>query len=173
MILIGDKSNFGIEIRKTKKCMGYAKIWLGGNSIGTFQDEIHIKGYLVEGLRQIAKVPILNFNKDLTNKTDIYYTLKKRLEDENDNNIHDYLIDFGTFCDDFTIFSFRSEDKIHVLWKLHNRETPFSDLNEMSNDVFDFNIDFKSYGLSLRKLTKEILGIVDCDEPSLFVNGIG
>ena len=76
--------------------------------LGTIEDEIPIKGYLIDGLEQILNSKKIDFNINDMNHVKVYSSLIKRLDNIDDNDIHEYLINLGTFCDDFTVFSFKT-----------------------------------------------------------------
>lgn len=157
MILIGKKNNFAIEFEITKNNMGYAKIWFGNNSLGTFEDEIYIKGYLIEGLLQIKDVPKIDLGTEFENKEKLFMYLKNRLSNVNDDDIHKYVINLGTFCDDFTVFAFKKNKETNILWKLNNTDTPFSDLNMEKIRINFYKINSDEFMKLLEKYIKIIL----------------
>jgi hypothetical protein len=116
-----------------------------------------LKSYIFEGLRKICNSKIL-VNNITDDKNQFYEILLNRLEDDRDDDIYEYLVPFGTFCDDFTIFSFLKNDEINILWKLNSTKTPFSDLNKQSTKVNYFKIEKDIYREKLNEIEMEILG---------------
>lgn len=161
MKIIGKKKQFAVEyeIIDSKSLMGFAKIWFGGNSIGTNEDLIFLKGYLINGLEQIGNSNRIDASINLQ-KEDVYMTFKNRLSNSNDYEIHKYLISLGTFTDDFTIFSFLFENEINIIWKLNSNNTIFSDLNTQSMEINYFKIDKNQYFKIFSKIKEEIIGYV-------------
>lgn len=159
MKIIGKKKQFAVEyeIIDSKSLMGFAKIWFGGNSIGTNEDLIFLKGYLINGLEQIGNSNRIKASINLQ-KEDVYMTFKNRLSNSNDYEIHKYLISLGTFTDDFTIFSFLFENEINIIWKLNSNNTIFSDLNTQSMEINYFKIDKNQYFKIFEKIKEEIIG---------------
>ncbi|ANI30567.1 hypothetical protein PL78_12115 [Yersinia entomophaga] len=130
--MIGTKSTVGIEydISDSKLFMGYARLWFEGNSLGALSELIYLDGYLVGGLMDIMKKerlqPILGgesqeaifckLNEALCISDDDFY-------DDEKNDLSDlarsYSVSFGTFLDDFTVFSFRDESgEGNILWQI-------------------------------------------------------
>ena len=127
--MIGSKKSFGIEYRVTDKerKMGYARIWLGGNFLGTFQDLIYFESYLLSGLEYIGKIRNLKLT---SNPKENYRILEKKVNDDDDYDIYQYQISFVTLTDDFLIFSYHTEGLIHIHWKLmtSKKKITFDDL---------------------------------------------
>lgn len=158
MKIVGKKKQFAVEyeIIDSKSLMGFAKIWFGENSIGTNEDLVFLKSYLIGGLEQIGNSNRIDISIN-PKKEDIYMILKNRLSDSNDYEIHKYLMSLGTFTDDFTIFSFLIENDINIIWKLNSNNTLFSDLNSQSMEVNHFKIDKNLYLKILEKVKEEII----------------
>jgi|GEM_PF-5811466 len=93
----------------------------------------------------------------LLDKDEMFLRLDTRLNDSNDDGIYLYLKSFATMTDDFTIFAFLYEDDIHILWKLTNNDTPFSDLNELDANVINFYKINKDEYLSKLKIIENKL----------------
>ena len=158
MKLVGNKNDFGVEykVKSINPLMGYAKVWFGGDYLGTSEDYIYLEGYLLSGLRDISFSLEIDF--PLSDKDEMFLKLYSRLQDSNDNNIHRYVRNFGTMTDDFAIFSFLHESTIHILWKLINDDTPFSDLNNLSIDEVNyFSIDKREYLNKLKVIEHKLL----------------
>jgi len=137
--LIGDKTIFAVEFQQYDgdERMGYAKIWFGGKPLGTNEDLI-FKSYLIQGLEDLLLSTPLVSNSEMNPKNLFHYL---SININRTDSFRHLGRSFGTFCDDFTIFSHSSGNDIHVLWKLHNASTPFSDLNKLSQDVHHFVIN--------------------------------
>ncbi|QYS87096.1 hypothetical protein JJC03_03780 [Flavobacterium oreochromis] len=153
MKLIGNKEEFAVQYEITDKqnWMGYSKVWFGDNPIGTDEDIIYIKGYLIKGLEKIGNSYDIDMDYDYEKET-LFKKLEQRLKNSNDDQIRKYLVIFGTFCDDFTIFSFLIEDEINIIWKLNSNDTPFTDLSNLDLSVNHFKIKKTSYLEKLRAI---------------------
>lgn len=152
-VLIGNKKEFAIEFKQSEEDerLGYAKIWFGGNSLGTNEDLIY-KSYLIQGLEDIGQSK--TYIPSNLNPQDLYLQLKSSLQDE---KVFRFLIgSFGTFCDDYTIFSFIDGNTINILWRLENTNTPFNDLNNLSQEVHHFTIDKNLYSEQVSAIAKEL-----------------
>ncbi|UUF15513.1 MULTISPECIES: hypothetical protein [Flavobacterium] len=158
MNIAGDKNIFAVEyeIINFENLMGFSKIWLGGNSIGTIEDLIYMDGYLLNGLREISNSKTIS-DFIIEDQNLLFDLLVEKLENETDDNTYKYLISFGTFCDDFIIFSFLNNNQIHVLWKLLSNKTIFTDLNNQSKKVNYFKIKKDLYDKRLKEIETEIL----------------
>jgi hypothetical protein len=159
MHIVGEKDFFAVQYRITddEKLMGYAKIWFGGRSIGSSEDLIYLKGYLFEGLNQIAYSSKLNFDIQSDNKESIYKKLVNQLRGADDVNSQKHLLTFGTFTDDFTAFSFLTGNDINIVWKLNSNKTPFTDLNLQSTDVNYFKINKDVFITNLKTIKGKII----------------
>ncbi|GEN67719.1 hypothetical protein [Chryseobacterium rhizosphaerae] len=143
MKIIDDKSKIAVEYLKTKeKGYGYARIFIENKIVGSKEDLIPYVSYLSSGLNQIinsetiSKCVFETFNS--FNLKNIYYYLKANLDSEN-MNTYKYHISFGTFTDDYLIFSFKYEDKIYIVWKVVNRNTIFSDIANLKKNINIFS----------------------------------
>lgn len=137
--LFGEKSFFAVEYKIENKELtyGFARIWFKNEFIGTNEDIIPIKGYVVTGLKDLLNVPFLS-PKILKNSRNIYEYFESRINLVYDEDIDKHQVSFGTFCDNFLIFAFRMEDEITVTWKLisNNEELIFDDLKIYPRDCF-------------------------------------
>ncbi|MCO6148485.1 hypothetical protein NHE85_10390 [Flavobacterium sp. NRK1] len=139
----------------TDKAMGYSKIWLGSQSLGTSEDLIYLRGYLAAGLQEIANSSELNIK--LMNKEDLYkFFIAKINNSHNPEQLKYSIRSFGTFCDDFIIFSFIYDDEINIVWKLLSNNTPFLDLNNQSLRINYFKISKNEYFKVLNELINRI-----------------
>jgi len=130
--IIGNKEEFAIEYKIQDKELytGYAKIWFNNNSIGTFEDLIYLKSYLFNGLEDILNSIEFDFNQKEDNIEKTFKYLYKNLENrDNDLNTYKYTCSFGTFCDDYMIFSYKYHTDIYILWRVLSKKTIFSDIN--------------------------------------------
>ena len=157
MKIIGLKEQFTVEYKIVdhKRLMGYSKIWFGINSLGTIEDLIYIDGYLIKGLQKIANSIYIDMDVE-SDKNMLFNKLNARLNDLNDNEIRKYLKIFGTFCDDFTLFSFLIKNEINIIWKLNSNNTLFSDLNSQNLEVNHFKIDKNLYTNILEEIKENI-----------------
>ncbi|MFD2601672.1 hypothetical protein [Flavobacterium suzhouense] len=159
MEIYGDKNIFAVEYKITdkQKLLGFAKIWFGGYSLGTNEDLIYLKGYLLAGLEDIANSEANDF-QFTPNKTSLFKFLLESYKDQNNAEHLKYSIrSFATFCDDFYIFSFCFNDRIYILWKLRNAKTPFFDLNNQSERINMFSIEKTLYLKILEEFKNLIL----------------
>ena len=116
MIILGSKEKIAVEYKLVNSTTwGNAKLWLGGNPLGVLEDGIYIKGYLIEGLNRICSVEDINLNIQGLNKTEIYELLITNLDKDDNSSSEKYLINLGTFCDDFTVFAFKKEHDIYII----------------------------------------------------------
>jgi hypothetical protein len=147
MKTIGDKRVFALTYRTHpdySRFMGYAKIWLGGNFLGTDGDLIFIKSYVLFVLEQFVTAETADF--DTTNTHALFTSLYTRLSDINDDEVRKYLVGGATFTDDFTAFAFYdSNDVLHIIWKLMENVAMFPDLAHASLEVHHFTISRKEY----------------------------
>lgn len=165
MKLIGSKEEFGIEfeIVDKSKLIGYAKIWLGNNFLGTSEDLIYLKSYLFNGFKEILSSPKIHSNYVSNNNAKLFEELLEGLNNE-DFNSGKYLINFGTFTDDFIIFSFLdNENEINIFWKIINPEPHFSDLEKVNKEICYYKIkreDFENDCFKFEKLVLEECNVV-------------
>lgn len=121
----GNKIQIAIEYQIESKEMGYAKLWFNNQPLGSIEDLIYWESYLLQGLNQIKQVnPILSFY-NLEDPSHLFSTLVNQLSVEGEKNSFQYLISLGTFCDDFTVFAFKEDHEIHLLWKLNYKEEEY------------------------------------------------
>lgn len=142
--IIGNKEEFAIEYKILDKELytGYAKIWFNNNSIGTFEDLIYLKSYLFNGLEEILNsVEFDLINKENEIKKTFMYLYENLDNLDNDLNTYKYTCSFGTFCDDYLIFSYKQENHIFILWKILSKKTIFNDIDISDKQVHYFKID--------------------------------
>ncbi|MGV9004117.1 hypothetical protein [Flavobacterium sp.] len=157
--IVGKKNVFTVEYEIVDKnqLIGYSKIFFNNIPLGTSEDLIFIKGYLINGLEAISNSFYLDIKMEEFNKENVFNYLNDRLSNLEDYGIHKYLISLGTFCDDYTVFSFFNNDSIYVLWRLNSNETPFSDLKRLTIEVNYFELKKISFLRVLQKIKREIL----------------
>lgn len=156
MKIIGNKDFFAVEyqIVNEEEMLGHAKVWFGNNFFGTSYDLIYLHSYLLAGLSRIENSYELDIDERQP-KEILFEQLTSRLEDIDDNDIHQYLITFGTFTDDFTIFSFSKGEDIYVIWKLTNKNSIFPDLVNVTDAVNFFMLPKKRYSEYLYNIRQE------------------
>lgn len=145
MHIIGTKEKLGIEfsILDHKNLTGNARIWMGNAFLGTKEDVIFLKGYLLNGLGELRNAkaiysPIFQTFSNYKLKN-IFYYLKHNLDCKKDAiNTYPYLIHFGTFTDDYIVFAFSYENSIYVLWKIINKDSIFKDIQVSKKGVHLF-----------------------------------
>jgi hypothetical protein len=160
MKLIGNKEEFGIEfeIVDKYKSMGYAKIWLGNNFLGTSEDLIYLKSYLFNGLKEIISSPKIEPNFVSSNNCKQFEGLLRGLDNE-DFSSEKYLVNFGTFTDDFIVFSFLDkENEINILWKLINQEPIFNDLKKSNKEICFYKIKKDIFEKDCSKFEELVMG---------------
>ncbi|CAM4095766.1 hypothetical protein FLBR109950_15810 [Flavobacterium branchiophilum] len=147
MKIIGNKSKIAIEykVKDKKQFIGYSKIWLSNNFIGTIEDLIFFKGYLFNGLDYLVNCDEIDsclfnvFNNYDLKK--IYYYFKRNLNNDNaELNSYKYKNSLGTFTDDFLIFSFKYEEYIYIIWKITNTKSNFNDIKIAKKNINVFKI---------------------------------
>lgn len=157
--IVGKKNVFTVEyeILDKNQLIGYSKIFFKNIPLGTSEDLIFIKGYLINGLEAISNSFYLDIKMEEFNKENVFNYLNDRLSNLEDDDVYKYLISLGTFCDDYTVFSFFNNDSIHVLWRLNSNDTPFSDLKRLPIEVNYFELKKISFLKVLQKIKREIL----------------
>ncbi|WP_299118110.1 Imm42 family immunity protein [uncultured Winogradskyella sp.] len=160
-MIIGEKNKFAIEVSVSNNNWGNARLWFDNNVLGTFDEEIPLKGYLLSGLNRISLSKQIDMDLSHMQKNTIFEVLIQRLNDSSDSFIHDYLInDFGTFCDDFIIFSFLSKEKLHIIWKLTSNDTPFKDLNNMNLEIKHYTTTLEKFNDNVHELKRRLDNII-------------
>jgi hypothetical protein len=128
-MIIGDRNNFAVEFSFSEdypKDMGFGKIWIKGKFIGTGEDLIYLKGYLLRTLHEFKK-PVLSERVSDLNKNQLFEWLEK-------SDDWTYRVSSTTFIDNFLIFCYQKEESTYLLWKLI-QDSSFNDLNSYSKDV--------------------------------------
>jgi hypothetical protein len=149
-LFLGDKSEIGVEVQfierdKNNSLTGYARLWFGGHFVGTIYDFIYLDGYLLGGLFEITRVPFLNQEVLPSNFENLYNYFFDRLEDENDEEIYNYLINFGTMADNFHVWAFKKDDNITIGWKLRNAINPYHlDLLDYPSSAFFYTVNYET-----------------------------
>lgn len=153
-LFIGNKLRFGIEIiidsrNQEGYYLGYAKLWFGGNFLGTIEEYIYINSYLIKELTRMLNAPQFDENSmpDLNSKH-LYF--KDRNENINDNEIDSFRFNFGTMSDRFMIWAYQNLNDLVIVWKFQSEssEIAFSDLKDYSDRVFEYRLpycEFSSY----------------------------
>jgi hypothetical protein len=158
MKTIGDKQVFAVTYLidpNYSRFMGYAKIWMGGNFLGTDGDLIFIKSYVLFVLGQFVNAERADF--DTTNIDALFTALYTRLSDIDDDEVEKYLVSNTTFTDHFIAFSFYdSNDVLHIIWKLMENVEDFSDLAHAPLDIHHFTIARKEYGHIFEKIKQQL-----------------
>jgi len=165
MKLVGNKGNFAVEfeIVDFDRLMGYSKIWFGNNFIGTSEDLIYLESYLLIGLEKIGNAAVHKIDLVYNSEEDLYNYFNNRLLNSNDNGAHKYLVYFGSFCDDFTVFSFLQDNMINIIWRLHNNITPFKDLKNQNTSIKSFKIKKEKYLKELDIIKEAIMSQKECE----------
>lgn len=159
MKIIGEKTQFAVEFEITDPIegMGYARIWFNGAYIGSAKDLIYLKSYLLINLRRIGERSHLHSEAKDDIKSN-YPLLENRLQDLNDNEIRKYLISFGTLSDDYTLFSYLTNDNhIVIVWKLTGEFPYFEDINYNDREVKFYKLLKEEYLAQLNTIEQEIM----------------
>jgi hypothetical protein len=157
--LIGDKNSFAIEFSVTdkKNFMGYAKLWLDGNLLGSPRDLIYFNGYLFNLLDQFCCSKILDENFHHTSIFQTYRLLKKYTYEIEDDiyNASRYSSTGSTFTDDYYIFSYLENGIINILWKVR-KNAFFEDLKKMRQGLFHFSMKKSEFCLLVSEYKRYI-----------------
>lgn len=166
MKLIGEKNNFAIEFKIVDKVnlMGYAKIWMSNKFLGSNEDLIFLRGYLLNGMIQILNSKQIDdcvFKTFLNYKLkNIFYYLKYNLDNDNEsNNTYCYYVNLGTFTDDYNVFSFFHDDYVYIVWKIINKNSNFNDVFQDKKGVNLFKIHNKELEIMVKELEGELNNI--------------
>lgn len=126
---IGDTRYFAVEYNFSPdhaKEMGFGKIWIENNFIGTSEDLIYLRGYLLKTLHHIQQAEAFPIGVNI-DKVELFYILDNQLN-------WDYRIPSTTFIDDFSIFCFKNDSYTYFIWRL-TRNTDFTDLIDYPKDI--------------------------------------
>ncbi len=132
-MIIGNKEIFAVEFKteNDNPKMGYAKLWIQNNFLGTIEDLIFLHGYLIGLLDQILRSKPIPFEIENKTKKDIFQLVKST-----DDQRSDYALIGSTFVDDFETYSFENNKTIFIIWKLRtDQEMIFEELKNYSTDV--------------------------------------
>ncbi|PHN05115.1 hypothetical protein [Flavilitoribacter nigricans] len=113
--------NIELEVTVTSRdpLLGYCKLRICNFQLGTEEDLIYLKGYLLGGFVDILSSPI---NKNGIKDVELDDFFK---ESASEKTLKFNKVNFGTFTDDFLIRAFRDEEDIFIIWKFI---TPKKDL---------------------------------------------
>lgn len=150
-LFIGSKTDIGIEVNidaqiSANSYLGYARLWLGGKFIGTIEENIYIKEYLITQLMKMADAPFFD-DTSLSDSESKYRYFEKRKKNIDDNDVDAYRFNFGTLSDDFLIWAYRNCSDIIIIWKLirNKDEINYSDLANYGNEVNEFRIKHSEF----------------------------
>lgn len=155
-LLIGEKEKFGIELiidsqNENGVYLGYAKLWLGGNFLGTIEDYIFIKGYLSNVLVRMQFAKTLD-DTNFKDPAEVFDHLLQRLHNL-DIEADSYRFSFGTMSDDFLIFAYKRGDDLVIIWKM-DRDSQFSDLKNYGNEVHQYRVKQSEFSEHVNFLAK-------------------
>ncbi|MEZ5003363.1 MAG: hypothetical protein R2730_10060 [Chitinophagales bacterium] len=132
-MIIGDKFEFAVEYSFAKdypKEMGYGRIWVKNDFIGTFNDLIYLNGYLIEILNKFKGANQLRDDLRHLAKDQLFDLLSSGKYDYSDK----YLVRGSTFTDDFSIWTYKLANLTFILWKVLRTDF-FDDLRNYKSDV--------------------------------------
>ena len=150
---VGHKNTFAIEYsfdKKYPKTMGYGKIWVNNKFIGTEHDLIYLNGYLLGTLDSISEAKELTSELIELTKDKLFDTLENPEQSYNSRHrVSNY-----TFTDDFSIWAYKTDKEIVLLWKVL-RNNSFKDLSNYPHTVMQERIDSKTFDSVLNQLKFE------------------
>ena len=120
--VIGKIESFAVEreiTQTTPYFIGHLCLWIGGISLGAYEDEVmlsSVKAVLDSTIAILDKRQNADFLK--LEKNDLFNLM---YNGEFDNSL--YLLHLAESFDDFSLFTFTVDDEIHFVWKLH--DNPF------------------------------------------------
>ena len=133
-MVLGDKSEFAIEYSFADKYpnnMGFGRIWIDSEFIGTYKDLIYLGGYLLGTLNEFKRARQLRDDLKNLTKEELFNLFFSGDYEYSD----DYLVRGSTFTDDFSIWSYKLDDRTFILWKILRTDS-FDDLNDYKEDIF-------------------------------------
>jgi hypothetical protein len=132
-MLIGNKREFAVEFNyrgEPSNGIGHGKIWIGGKFIGTYFDLIYLGSYLLDTLRELIEARELVHEFSSLNKYDLF----KAFENGAIESPKKYRVRGSTFTDDFDIRAFQIDNKVSLLWRVHNTDF-YQDLKEYGKEL--------------------------------------
>ena len=160
-LFLGDKKEIGVEIEITEKLddgslMGYARLWLGQNFVGTIYEYIYLDGYLLGGLYQMLNVKEISDETFPVDKEGQYLYFEKKAMDLYDDESDNYRLNFGTMADCFIIWACRENDFLKIVWKKEVKASCllYDDLLDYRNDVFGFCIKYDRFQRFVARLDR-------------------
>jgi len=160
-LFLGNKEMIGVETLSVQRdkngtLTGYARLWIGGHFLGTIHDFIYMDGYLLGGLFQISRVPFLMDGISMDNSESLYAYLFKRLEDGSEDEIHNYLVNFGTMSDAFNVWAFKKGDNITIGWKLRDdyHNPYYLDLVDYPPSAFFHTLNYRIFNEFVERLER-------------------
>jgi hypothetical protein len=133
-MVIGDKNQFAVEYSFADdypKDIGFGRIWISNEFIGTYKDLIYLNGYLLGTLNELKRAKELRDDLKHLTKDQLFNLFVSGEYEYSDK----YLIGGSTFTDDFSIWSYRLDNLTYILWKVVRTDF-FEDLNNYKQDVF-------------------------------------
>lgn len=133
-MVIGDKNDFAVEYSFADgypKDMGFGRIWINNEFIGTYRDLIYLSGYLLGILNEFKRAKELKDDLRHLTKEQLFNLFFSGEYEFSDN----YLIGGSTFTDDFSIWSYKLDNLTFILWKVIRTDF-FEDLNNYKQGVF-------------------------------------
>jgi hypothetical protein len=144
-LFLGEKENLGVELivlqRDKNHLIGYARIWLGGNSLGTISDCIYLESYLLGGLERFLGVGTMTYSNFPQNPEGQLLYLIEKSNDLDDTTSDRYLVNFGTFMDCFELRAFKKDGYVTILWKCLPDRGIFPDLLNYPKETFSYSIE--------------------------------
>ncbi|MCF2875931.1 MULTISPECIES: hypothetical protein [unclassified Tenacibaculum] len=131
-MIVGNKESFAVEFTQSESDpkMGFGKIWIQNDFLGTNKDLIYFQGYLISLLNELINAKEIEFEFDKLSESELFERF------ENKQNRFDYLIEGSTFTDDFIAYRFNKNGKIYLIWKMWNdKEILFSDLKDYGTNI--------------------------------------
>jgi hypothetical protein len=133
-MILGEKNKFAVEYSHADgypNDMGYGRIWIDNEFIGTYLDLIFLGGYLLGTLNEFKIKKELRDDLRHLTKDQLFNLLSSGEYEYSDN----YLVSGSTFTDDFNIWAYRLEDLTFILWKVLRTDL-FDDLKKYKQEVF-------------------------------------
>lgn len=145
-LFLGEKEKFGVELivlqREGYHLTGYARLWLGGNFIGTIHDYIFLESYLIGGIERLLNVGTLSYLDFPQNPEGQLAYLIKKTNNLSDTTSDRYLVNFGTFMDCFELMAFKKGGYITILWRLSSDGVViFPDLLDYPKATFSYSLE--------------------------------
>lgn len=160
-LFLGSRDEIGVEVIVTEcnndgAFRGYARLWMGGQFLGDILDYIYLGGYLLGGLYEILRVKEMTYLTFPVDKTEQYLYLINKANDMNDEESDSYLIGFGTMTDAFSIWAYKKDDFIEIIWKLvHTEGNYLSDaLQGYPNEVFKYKVKYSVFEDFVKRLER-------------------